>query len=424
MRRWGFGVADARLAGVGRPIGLLLALAIGACNGERPLAGPTAVRDSLGVRITTTDTRRLDAGPVYAAVADTLARIGTPDDQPGSETLFRVAAARFLPNGRLVVLQGGTELRFFDEMGALVSVAGREGEGPGEYLQATGLRGTVTGELAVWDASLGRLSMLSDSGAFVGSERLDMEAVGIRFPAILPIRPESRWHLVDENRLLLFLYSFSDMPEEGSSRPTVSYTTLTVDELEADTLGEYGGIEQTRVPGAGQRVVVSLDPEDTHYAVAEATGHIYVGDGGREYIDRFSPAGVLDQRIELVGLDREPVPHLIAESSARLLDQLERGGLENMGGAVASLAAIEDAPTLRGLVTDDRGSVWVRWGQQPDATGVQYGVFDTQGLFAGTARLPTHERVLDVSQGRVVVLHRSGLGVETLAIYRLEYGQP
>lgn len=397
---------------------LLVAATLVACGGDRAPPGTSAVRDSVGLKIAVTDARFVQGADLFATVVDTLALVGSPDDRPGSETLYRVTAARLLDDARFAVLQGGTQLRFYDAEGRRGMVVGRRGNGPGEYALATGLRRATGGGLAVWDAQLARVTVLSSSGELLRSRQLDLEAVARDFPSMLQIRPESRWALLDEDRLLVFIYSFDDMPDEGPSRPRVRYLVLPVEGASAIALGEYGGVEQTSIPGSGGLVVPTLDPEDTYFAAVEGTGHVYVGDGGTSRIDRYDRSGALDLRIELANVDRAPDIERLSRAKARLLEQLDRRGLESMEGHADDMAAGEDAPTFRGLSTDDRHRLWVRWGRQPSPTRVLYAVFDAGGLFVGTVALPPHERILAIASDRIILLHRSALDVETLGVYR------
>lgn len=389
-----------------------------ACQNSESPGTATVVRDSLGVTIAATDAEFVLAGDVFVSVTDTLAEVGSPDDRAGAETLFQVAAARFLDEGRFVVLQGGSELLFYDARGGRQFSTGSRGEGPGEYALATGLRRTQDGDLAVWDAQLARVSTVTPRGEFLRSKQLDVEQIAQAVPSMMQIRPSSRWDLLDAERVLVFDYSFEDMPKEGSARPRVQYLVWRFDGTGADTLGGYGGIEQTTIPRLGV-VVPALDPEDSYYATDERVGHVYVGDGGTSYIDRFDESGVLDLRIELENIDRAPDTQRLAEAKAALLEQMGRRGLESMEGVVDEMAAGEDSPTFRGIATDDLDRLWVRWGQQPSASQVLYAVFDSGGMFLGRAVLPPHEKILAISSDRVLLLHRSPLGIETLGVYRV-----
>jgi hypothetical protein len=349
-----------------------------------------------------------------------LFRIGSISDSAASDDiLFRVAAARILGDGRMAILQGGHELRFHGPDGRLVVLVGGEGEGPGEFLFATDLSETAGGSLAIWDASLGRLSHFSSDGRFERSHRLDLDGFAARFPSVLQIRPESRWRLIDDATLLVFDYSFDEMREAGLGRPTVQYVAVELEGERADTLGAYGGIEQARLPGPARAVVSALDPDDTYVTVRESSGYVYVADGGLDHIDRFDSSGQLDLRIALVNVDRSPDPRRMEEAGARVLEALERRGVVVSEGAVRDLAGRDRAPAYRGLASDDRGHVWVRWGQQPDSSVALYAVFDPDGRFAGTVGLPPHERILDIARERIALLQRSSLDVETISVYAL-----
>lgn len=401
-----------------RSLVLVALTLLSACRGGGAPRVETVVRDSLGLRITTTDARLVTVGKVFASVSDTLAQVGSPDDRPDAETLFQVSAGRFLDDGRFVVLQGGSELRFYDAHGRRELTAGSRGEGPGEYALATGLRLTPSGDIAVWDAQLARLSIVTSRGDFLRSQQLDLQQIAQAVPNMMQMRPASRWELLDTARLLVFDYSFADMPKEGPARPRVQYLVWRLDGTGADTLGAYGGIEQTSIPRL-QVVVPALDPEDTYFASDERVGRLYVGDGGTSHIDRFDESGVMDLRLDLENIDRAPDAQRLAQAKAGLLEQLAQRGLESMEGAVDEMAAREDSPTFRGLATDDLGRLWVRWGQQPTPSQLQYVVFDSDGMFLGRVLLPYHERILSISAGRVLLLHRSPLGVETLGVYRV-----
>ena len=380
----------------------------------------TVLRDSAGVRIATTDARGVPGAASYSSVGAPSLRIGGPSDSASYDgDLFRVASARILDDNRIAVLQGDHELRLYGPEGLLEAVVGGRGEGPGEFLLATDLQELPDGSLAVWDASLGRLSLFSSEAQFVRSIRLDLDRFALRFPSVLQIRPESRWRLIDERALLVFDYSFDGMPDEGPGRPTVSYVVIDLDGERADTLGSYGGIEQTRLPNPSRAVVAALDADDTHVALDEGAGRIYVADGGLDHIDRFDASGRLDLRIVLREVDRSPDPSRMEAAGRRAIEDLERRGVSVPQGAIEDLASGDRAPAFRGLAPDDQGQLWVRWGQQPNSAVALYAVFDAECRFLGSVSLPDHDRILHIARGRIVLLQRSSLDVETIAVHEL-----
>ncbi len=97
--------------------------------------------------------------------------VGGLDDDTG-EPMRSVQAGLLLESGRFAVLSGWTELLIYGPDGRQIRVVGRDGEGPGEFRQAThmGLRGD--GTIWVWDVLLQRMSELSPGGELLESRTL------------------------------------------------------------------------------------------------------------------------------------------------------------------------------------------------------------------------------------------------------------
>lgn len=106
---------------------------------------------------------------------------------PGHE-LFRVAGATRLRDGRLIVLNAGTnEIRSFSPSGALIRASGREGEGPGEYERLRAIRRDGSAGLWVYDSAAGRVTHLDENLAVLGTHR-----VGYDPSAGTPVRGPDR----------------------------------------------------------------------------------------------------------------------------------------------------------------------------------------------------------------------------------------
>ncbi|MBT8397482.1 MAG: hypothetical protein KJN92_10970, partial [Gemmatimonadetes bacterium] len=87
--------------------------------------------------------------------------------------LHRVRGSALLADGRIVVLNGGSqELRFFDSGGRFLFSAGGRGEGPGEFRSPAGLRRAADGGVQVWDQNLMRVSSFDADGTFQGFHTL------------------------------------------------------------------------------------------------------------------------------------------------------------------------------------------------------------------------------------------------------------
>jgi len=103
---------------------------------------------------------------------DPLIEINELIQGPDSE-LYRVLDAQLLTDGRLVLLNAGTqEIRIYDPSGALVARAGRRGQGPGEFTSPVSLRASVDGSIHVFDRGTARLTVLGPDLAVQETHRL------------------------------------------------------------------------------------------------------------------------------------------------------------------------------------------------------------------------------------------------------------
>jgi hypothetical protein len=130
----------------------ILTVALIACAGSGCTNGSSASHDARG---------RL--------VGNALVSVGGGERDP----LYHVVGAVLL-DSQLIVANGGSRaLHFYDLDGHLTRVAGRQGDGPGEFQQIYWIQ-AVASDLAVYDRELTRLSMFTDSGDFVGSVQISV----------------------------------------------------------------------------------------------------------------------------------------------------------------------------------------------------------------------------------------------------------
>ena len=97
--------------------------------------------------------------------------VGGLDDDTG-EPMQSVQAGLLLESGRFAVLSGWTELLIYGSDGRQIDVVGRDGEGPGEFRQATQMGLRADGTIWVWDLLLHRMSELSPDGELLESRTL------------------------------------------------------------------------------------------------------------------------------------------------------------------------------------------------------------------------------------------------------------
>jgi hypothetical protein len=76
-------------------------------------------------------------------------------------------------------------------------------------------------------------------------------------------------------------------------------------------------------------------------------------------------------------------------------------------------------PAFVRLETDPHGNVWAEWFRPPGEPHHAWSVFDTDGVFLGTVRLPSDLTVTDITDDLILGVTRDELGVERVGVYTL-----
>ncbi|WP_419161126.1 hypothetical protein [Candidatus Palauibacter sp.] len=195
---------------------LALCMAIGstACSSEAPESdqyGECSI-DAQGTW-TYRDTRPVSDLP--RATATHVVTVGGLDDDTGVP-LESVQAGLLLDSGQFAVLSGWKQLLIYGPDGRQTKVFGGEGEGPGEFQQATRMGLRADGNIWVWDLLLQRLSELSPNG-----ELLDSRAVHSRDPP-----PPQAFGLLDDGSVVASqarVVRLADQRRRGVWRNTIRY---------------------------------------------------------------------------------------------------------------------------------------------------------------------------------------------------------
>lgn len=99
-------------------------------------------------------------------------RIG---EREGNDTVTfgRIQGLAVTRDNRLFVLDGqGPSLKLFDSTGTLLRFVGRKGGGPGEFERVTGMGMMPNDNLALWDASHGRVNVYTSAGDYAAQWRV------------------------------------------------------------------------------------------------------------------------------------------------------------------------------------------------------------------------------------------------------------
>lgn len=344
--------------------------------------------------------------------------------------LYHVVGAVFLPDSSLAVAdRGSSEVLFLDHQGSVRERAGREGEGPGEYVNMAGIGVGADGNLAVFDDRLQRFTFLDTQGSVTGVQRVQLNEAYVPlvhqadggFVAVLETRP---FRPLGFQRGPLFLVVFDQTGEV------------------ADTLGRWAGKERRISPdrmfpvgfgattlyaGRGlHAVLATTDSVDvTLYEASAPRTRIRGGHATREVTS--------EEREAWTELYLEVYPEDVRPSFRPDLEQ----------------AGVRDTyPAIGALKVDADGGVWLGGYPRLDDAERSWTIIGPDGIPVGRLSLPVYRaellkvreggitgwaaleletsipsashELLDVAAGRIAVLRASEMGEEFIEVYAVE----
>jgi hypothetical protein len=397
---------------------LLWALVLAAACGEGGNTAKFTARDSAGVRIVEHAT--LEGLPVRTFAADTPdVRLGSAMGDP-SEVLDRVSAGVVQPDGRIIVLNSGMgQIRVYDRSGGLAATEGGQGEGPGEYVFPSGLFVTRADTLVVWDAALGRASVLTPDAQYV---RDLVPGGNLASPRLAGAFGNGELLFVDPSLEL----------KPGSSIQTQSGRDLRAspDGEIQDTLGAYPGRTAQLIKdgqpatniGPRDMVTIRAVPFAAETQRAVAANGYWVATTKERAIEFHDTTGALvtiarwpGAPLEVTDPDKEAY---VNERIAQASTDEERTALRGAG-----VGGFEFAPTLPAhgpLLVDALGDVWVSDFVKPETFDpVRWTVFGPDGVAKAQVELPSYATLLWADKDRVLLKIADELGIEYVELWRL-----
>lgn len=372
------------------PLTFVMAAACSEPSGGQEAA---AVRDSADVRIVDNhgSDLRSDASVVHLTDLE-------PPDSSLTPVPWGVAADP--KTGRIFAVDWtAPRLVVFDREGAFLREVGREGSGPGEFLNPVALALDDDGNVAVWDAGRSMISRWSLDGSLLGEERAPIDywgpGFGISAEELLTVTSEQVASGMEMVQRLV-----------GSS----AGDTRTVHELPIElVMMELPGI-RTPAPRVFSPSIVWTSRGDD----------VYVLNGPGYRIDRYSGGGLTasyrrevtpiraTEAMAVASVEKAPGPYRgFLRRFAITPDQLVRAvGHERLVSPVQNLAI------------DGAGRLWVTRtmdGVLPSVTDI----LADDGLYLGTLDVPGLPATF-LAGSRVVVLRLEESGRTVLGLYRVD----
>lgn len=377
-----------------------------------------AVRDSAGIRI-------IEAAPPTTewTVADSpVLRIGVIEGDSAYQ-FHNVSYATRLSDGRIVVANGGTEMRWFSPQGTHLSTLGGRGDGPGEFRSIRSAVVAPGDTVVVYDGASQRLTWLSPDGALLRVRPLDISGrQGVR---LLASRPDAI-ALVAESRPTVNFGGESF----NYTRDTLIVTTHGLEST--DTIASVVGSEATTwvyYENARPTRTMQMDIPFGHLALAAATTRLVIlAATERNELTLLDDSGRVQSLVRGSGTGPLPADHrsrLAAHAEQQAIDrgapdpQSIRRGVEDR---LVLLASDHTIPAFDQILVDRADRIWLRdyvpgWALDLPQS---WQVYDPDGFPLARVTTPGGLTVTSISEDHVVGIEPDELGVQYVVAYVLE----
>jgi hypothetical protein len=390
----------------------LIATTLAGCALEADPAVTWTERDSAGITIVESAVD-LGAGQAGWSVADQPSlSIGTLAGSPEYQ-FFRIAGARRLPDGRIAVVNGGSqEVRVYGADGQFLHGFGTNGDGPGEF-RGPRLAGTYGPDsLVIHDLDLRRVSVLHVDDGFARSFAVQ-DAGG--YPIPLGV-------MADGSIAYGGGASFSSdggFPT-GLYRAKSLYASVSTDGRAATLFGEFPALEMYAEVN-GNSFMARTIPFGRNTVASAAGDRLYVAFGDTYDVRAYDADG---QLLRIFRLAAPPRPVEDADVRGYIEEQVaedaesdnERRALRQL---LEDLPVPETFPAYNDLQIDALGNLWAADYLAPGEDTPRWTVFSPDGHVLGRISTPARTRVLEIGRDYLLTLYVDEMDVEFVRLYAL-----
>lgn len=409
-----FRTSSRRLSGrkAGAVAAVTPALLICACAGDGADSGSFSTRDSAGIHIAENVAQAWSESEAWRLSQQPLLDIGGFEGDPDYE-LYHVASAFRMPDGRIVIGNGGSyQIRFYDESGVHLLDAGREGEGPGEFRVIVWVKPYRGDSIVVYDSRLTRISVFDADG---------------RFARTFPIKAMEgssmgRADDVFEDGSVL-VEEFLGMPPDAGrevARPIEPRYRIGPEGEFEDSLLAYRGSEMF-MHDANNGLVFFGPPmfgRSTSYGVYG--NRIYVASNDEYEIRVHGSDGALQSIVRKQHENGDVTDADVAAlREERLGGDFPEGMREAMIDVLDNTPIRETLPAYRSILLDRMGNLWVREYNRPADAMPRWTVFTPEGEMLGTVSLPDDFDLQDVGDDYLLGTREDELEIEHVVMYEL-----
>jgi hypothetical protein len=389
----------------------LLALALVACVGaDETLSPPESVaRDSAGITIIENQAPAPDSRLDWRVDGAPSISIGSIGGNPESQ-LFGVEDALRTEEGVILVANSGSaEVKVFDASGEYVESWGREGEGPGEFLELTDLMRWPGDSVMAWDFRQRRATIYAADGTL--GRTLGLELSQDRGPGTaLAVFPDGT--LLASSQISWA----SQEPITGIVRRERDYALVDPNGNELVDLGRHADEEFYIRGDVG---AIMRHPFRRSLYATGWRDQIVLAPSDRYEIRTYGRDGELRW---LVRRDHELVPVTQADVDAHLearLAEADPGARDILRELSADYPVVETFPAFSQLIVDSTGHLWVKDYVRPDDERSVWTVFDPDGRAQGLVETPPGLLVFEIGADYILGRALDELGVEYVQLWDL-----
>lgn len=390
----------------GRIVWIVALLVLPGCRSDSNLSRQAVRRDSAGVVII--ENPASSAKVALPWTVDNLADldIGTVEGDERYQ-LYRVTGAAQLSDGRLVVVNAGTqEVRFFDRQGAFLSSVGGRGEGPGEYQFPVLIPAVMYDTLWIFDRGR-QVSALDNRGELlqrIGPRSRISQPVGVWGTKLVTSQGSAR--------------AGPDAPE-GILPNDIVYEFVDLQTEVHDTIAEFDGFALL-IWNVGGAFGFTRVPFDVGPSAATGRDRLYVTPGKTAEVRAFDSAGALREIIR-IAQPAEPVPQaafdrVAAEEIAKADDESTAAELRRRYDKMPRPSVM---PVFQGLMVDLQGHLWLEAFRADANAQPEWLVVNSEGSVLGRISTPRGVTIVQIGADYILGLSRDDSDVEHVVRYRL-----
>ncbi len=394
------------------PIVIVTALACQPGDTPSGRTGPH-LRDSAGIRIVQNAPPPGGSRLPWRIGAEPAVTVGRAEgDEP--YLLYRVTDALRLTDGRIVVLNNGTqELRVFDGDGTHLATWGGRGEGPGEFGSLAAIEPWRGDSIAAWYGPRRGVTLFDENGNF--GRNIVIER--------------------DENSLLFNPKATGPSGAILVSHEPHMYETVEVQIRDPEgkivaSLGMHPGNERYIANERTERSTMYQPPFSAR-AAQTAWGDLFVhASTGQHEIRAYAEDGTLARIVRLGVVRRSPTQaHIDAYIEDRISwippeippEEVEQY-LTRQRQAWEAVPVAEFLPAFNSLIADRVGHLWLEEFEPPgeERPGARWTVLDPEGRVLGWVETPDGLEIYEIGADYLLGDARDEFGVEYVQLWSLE----